>query len=98
MIKNYEELYASVGVKNAAALEKAIYKGTSCGAACRSLKTNDGVIIGSIVEGVDGDGTEYHELRFPFDIEDFWDIVQLVEEEADAIMYENSPQDVSEHK
>lgn len=95
MIKSYEELYASVGVANARSLEKAIYKGTSCGAACRSLDTNDGVIIGSIVEGVDGDGTQYYELRFPFDIETFWDIVQAVENEANEIMYQESPQDVS---
>ena len=85
MITSYDELYKAVGVKDKAGLAKAIYKGTDCGASCQPLFSRDGVVIGSIVEGVDGDGTHYFDLRFPFTMDKFWEIVQAVEDEAKDI-------------
>jgi len=86
MIETYEQLYIAVGVKSQGGLEKAIYKGTNCGASC--VKKDEGLFIGSIVEGVDGDGTEYHSLHFPFEMAKFWNTVQAVEDEADKIWHE----------
>ena len=83
MINNYEELYASVFVKDHAGLERRVYKGTTCGASCQ--KIDGGIMVGSIVEGVDGDGTEYHKLLFPFTKDQMWDTLQKVEEEASEI-------------
>jgi len=88
MIDNYDELYQAIGVSSQEGLEKAIYKGTKCGARCSKLECKTGVLIGSIVEGVDGDGTEYHKLFFPFDEEKFWAVVQAVDDEADEIWNE----------
>ena len=83
MVKTYMDLYFAVGVKTQATLENAICKGTNCGASC--VKKDEGLLIGSIVEGVDGDGTEYHQLNFPFEMPTFWDTVQAVEDEAKEI-------------
>jgi len=46
-----------------------------------------GVTVGSIVEGVDW-GTTPHTLRYPFEIQDFWDALQAVEDEANEIWYD----------
>jgi hypothetical protein len=62
-------------------LEKAIFKHTTCGA---YLEFYSGVVVGSIVEGVD-EGTEAHRLDFPFHIKDFWRALEKVEQEADMI-------------
>ena len=85
MITNFEELFEAVGVKDKEGLARAIYKGTCCGASCRPLHSRDGVVVGSIVEGVDGDGTEYYDLHFPFEVQKFWDTVHAVEVEAKEI-------------
>jgi len=82
-LNNYEELYASVFVKDQAGLERRVYKGTTCGASCQ--KIDGGIMVGSIVEGVDGDGTEYHKLLFPFTKDEMWDTLQKVEEDASEI-------------
>lgn len=86
MINNDAELFVEVGVTSFPALDKAIYKGTSCGATVQKIE--GGIRIGSIVEGVDGDGTEYHELKYPFEITTFWNTVQAVEDEAEEIWNE----------
>lgn len=58
---------------------KRIYKGTDCGA---WLEYGDDYIrVGSIVEGVD-DGTQVHELKWPFTKDEFWNAVDNVEKEA----------------
>jgi hypothetical protein len=46
-----------------------------------------GVTVGSIVEGVDW-GTDTHTLRYPFEIQDFWDALQAVEDEANEIWHD----------
>ena len=86
MINNYEELYKGVGVENQGSLEKVIYKSTSCGSSCRKIE--GGVLVGSIVEGIDSDGTEYYKLLFPFELDTFWDKLQEVEDEADILFNE----------
>jgi hypothetical protein len=82
-LEDIGDLYQGVGVSTQNGLERAIYKGTVCGASCTEIE--GGVLVGSIVEGVDGDGTEYHKVLFPFFLEHFWDVVQKVEDEASSI-------------
>lgn len=69
-------------------LEKAIYKGTACGAWIDKILSSDerviGVRVGSIVEGADP-CTEVHDRLFPFTDEQFWDSLQAVEDEAKEI-------------
>ena len=63
-------------------VSRTTYKYTQCGAWCE--KTEDGVSVGSIVEGVDY-GTETHTLTYPFNLDEFWEKLQLVEDEAKQI-------------
>ena len=88
MINNYEELYKILGVKDHHSFEKAIYRGTSCGASCQKIE--GGIKVGSIVEGMDGDGTQYHNLTFPFETKEFWDKLQEVEDEAEMLWREHN--------
>ena len=66
-----------------ASVQKAIYKGTSCGAWIEPIG-NTGVTVGSIVEGVDW-GTETHSLHYPFRESDLWSALEKVEAEANEI-------------
>ena len=43
-----------------------------------------GIAVGSIVEGVDW-GTDTHILHYPFKIQEFWDVLKNVEDEAKYI-------------
>jgi len=87
IVNNYKELVEDIiGEEDFERFQKAIYKGTSCGASCQ--KIDNGVRIGSIVEGVDGDGTQYYDLTFPFDTKDFWDRMSDVEREAEELFNE----------
>ena len=63
-------------------VERATYKYSDCGAWI--AQDEEGIKVGSIVEGVD-EGTETHKLNYPFQIEDFWDALKAVEEEAAQI-------------
>ena len=64
------------------AVSKAIFKGTNCGAWVAT--TGDAIQVGSTVEGAD-EGTEVHDLTYPFSKDDFWKAVQAVEDEAESI-------------
>ena len=75
MINNYEELYKGVGSENQIGLENMIYKSTSYGISC--TKIEGGILIGSIIEGLN------HKLLFPFELDTFWDKIQEVENEDD---------------
>ena len=87
IVNDYAELCTGVIEQdNWPLMEKYISKHTNCGASIQKIE--NGVKIGSIVEGVDGDGTEYHDLTFPFDTEDFWDKMNEVELEAAQIWNE----------
>lgn len=88
-INCFEDLCSHVGTdiydddeRTAKALDKAIYKGTTCGAWVE--KVPNGVNVGSIVEGCD-QYCDVQELRYPFDHTDFWAAVQRVEDQADEI-------------
>ena len=78
-----------------AALDKAVFKGTECGAWVQYWggDPNDpsrwmgGVAIGSIIEGYDA-CTSTHIVWFPCAINDFWEAVQAVSDEADDIWNE----------
>ena len=97
MIKNLKELAGEFGFqatnddRNKSLLEKYIYKFTVCGASVE-FKDN-GVTIGSIVEGVDY-GTEYYTLEFPFTKEVFWETIESVEAEAKQIWDETHEDDL----
>lgn len=79
-----------VGCPDFHVLEKAIYKGTSCGAWLESIDGDGrdnwmgGIAVGSIVEGSDR-YAERREIYFPCTIDDFWNAVQDVEEDAERI-------------
>ena len=67
-----------------ASVEKAIFKGTNCGAYIEPITGNTGVAVGSIVEGVDW-GTDTHCLHYPFKESELWSALEKVEAEANEI-------------
>jgi|DEB0MinimDraft_10_1074344.scaffolds.fasta_scaffold02325_5 hypothetical protein len=79
MIKNNQELLDEIGVDTVAQAEKAIYKGTDCGAWIQCEE--DGVTVGSIVEGSDAEVTR-DKLEYPIEVKEFWDCVEDVNSEA----------------
>ena len=87
-VNNYTEMVDSfIGDGDFERFQRAIYKNTSCGASCQKIP--NGVRIGSIVEGVDGDGTEYFDFIFPFNMNDFWEKMDEVERQAEEIFNEH---------
>ena len=73
------------GEKDIQDVTRNTYKYTSCGAFC--VEEEDGVLVGSIVEGVDY-GTENHKLTYPFKLSVFWEALGKVEDEARQIWKE----------
>lgn len=87
IVNSYTELCKMIGcVDDFDLAARAIYKGTNCGVSLQ--KIDNGVKIGSIVEGVDGDGTEYFDFVFPFNMNKFWETLTEVERQAAAIWNE----------
>jgi|TARA_R110000824_G_scaffold2419_11_gene11309 hypothetical protein len=84
IVNNMKELLSlrGCGEKTFHDLKRSTYKYTSCGAWVD--ENEQGVTLGSIVEGVD-EGTEIHSLAYPFTIEEFWAALQAVEDEASKI-------------
>ena len=70
------------GEVSVAQAKRSTYKYTSCGAWLETDK--EGVSVGSIVEGSD-QGTETYKLNYPFEIKDFWNSLDAVEQEAQEI-------------
>ena len=70
------------GEKTIAHVDRNTYKYTDCGAWCAKVK--NGISVGSIVEGVDH-GTDTHTVTYPFELQEFYDAIQLVEDEAKQI-------------
>ena len=101
MINNLSDLFAHVGVDNFESLEKAIYKGTECGAWLATIGDEvspegvEGVKVGSIVEGSDA-CAETRELEFPFESKEFWDACQAVDDEASALWDEAQAESINE--
>ena len=87
MINDYSELaIAIIDIDNFTKAERAIYKGTNCGASLQ--KIDNGVKIGSIVEGCAAE-TQYYDFTFPFDMCKFWETMTEIEKEAIAIYNEH---------
>jgi len=79
-VKGLEGLAAVWGVEpTEAAISKAVYKGTHCGAWIDFF--DGGVRVGSIVEGADF-GTKVYTVKFPCEEDDIHIALQLVEDEA----------------
>lgn len=70
------------GEETFANVERSTFKYTQCGAWTREVE--NGIEVGSIVEGVDH-GTDTHTVSYPFELQEFWDALQLVEDEAKQI-------------
>jgi len=83
-VNNFDEFLEArqLGERCLVDVERNTYKHTSCGA--YFIYTGETVAVGSIVEGVDY-GTEHRALSFPFSIDEFWDALKEVEDEADEI-------------
>jgi len=77
-----EGLLDALGGATEAVAQKAVYKGTACGAYLEFK--DDSVVVGSIVEGVDY-GTQAHVMKYPFGEDDFWSALTVVESEAQEI-------------
>ena len=83
-VKNLKEFIEArnCGEKDFSEVERATYKYTNCGAWI--TQDEEGILVGSIVEGCDH-GTEVHGVNYPFEIDDFWKVLELVEKEAEEI-------------
>ncbi|MBO00359.1 MAG: hypothetical protein CL438_06845 [Acidimicrobiaceae bacterium] len=83
-VNNLQDLLSQrkFGEETFAQLERNTYKYTTCGAWIH--ESDWGVALGSIVEGVD-EGTQTYTLNYPFTIEEFWEALQAVEDEAAEI-------------
>lgn len=82
-ICNVSQLAHAVGVITPGLIRKAIYKGTECGAWINFRE--DGVDIGSIVEGVN-ECTDTIKLDYEkFTDEDFWQALKKIEQQAKEI-------------
>ncbi len=66
-------------------MKRIVYKYTNCGAWI--VFDEKGITVGSIVEGVD-QGTDSHELEYPFTIDEYNAALQEVEDEASSIWNE----------
>jgi hypothetical protein len=76
-----------LGVEDLDRLKRAIYKGTNCGAWICETEEKNGLMVGSIVEGVDSE-TETFTLTFPFLYPELWEALEEVEAQADQIWKE----------
>lgn len=86
LIRNITDLADYVGVNAVGThaeveqrLQRAIYKGTDCGAWIRCWETE--VVIGTIVEGSDAEFTE--SMTYPFDSNDYDWKLDFLEEQAE---------------
>ena len=84
MIKCFEDFVRerSFGEKTEDDVSRNTYKYTDCGAWIEFDEKS--VTLGSIVEGVD-EGVSPVVLNYPFALDDFWKMLDSVEEEADRI-------------
>jgi len=83
MISNMADLAEMLAAEpNEASIKRNVYKYTDCGAWIE-LK-EDGIRLGSIVEGCDSDTATYA-LKYPFTEEDYRARVNAIEKEADAL-------------
>lgn len=83
-INNFEEFVEARGFdeKTREDVHRTTYKYSVCGAWIEF--NEDSVILGSIVEGVD-EGVGPVVLKYPFELDDFWKMLESVEEESERI-------------
>lgn len=83
-VNNMKELLEArgLGEKDFGDLKRNTYKYTDCGAWI--VEEDNGVSVGSIVEGVDGGATPVT-LTYPFDHGDLWDALESIERECNEI-------------
>ena len=93
IINSYNDLFDAVGIgiyddfeQTWAVLSKAIFKGTVCGAWVAQWENDDplGVVVGTIVEGVD-DCPAAIRIKVPFKISEFWNALTTIDSQADEI-------------
>tara|TARA_R110000772_G_scaffold249530_2_gene363933 strand:+ start:71016 stop:71327 length:312 start_codon:yes stop_codon:yes gene_type:complete len=74
-----------LGEKSFPEVERNTYKFTNCGAWIK--ETTKGVVVGSIIEGSDACCEEIV-LEYPFNIKEFWQALDQIENEADELWRE----------
>lgn len=79
MIKNEEDLLKSTGFESFGQLARALYRDVACGPWLE--RTPNGVMIGSIVEGVEECASPI-ELVYPFKLKKLWKAADRVNKEA----------------
>lgn len=105
LINTYADLAGALGSLDPteASVNRAVYQATDCGAWAKFLpavpsagtrhRRSPGVQFGSIVEGSDAEIGPYT-LRFPFDVEEMWAILDMIDAEAGRLWHEaNDPLD-----
>lgn len=75
IIHNEKQMLDCIGTDTVESAEKAIYKGTECGAWI--IFDEEGVSIGSIVEGSEAEVGPEH-LAYPFVSERFWEELEEI--------------------
>lgn len=82
MIENEKDAVEMLGGADRATAARRLYKDTECGAWIEF--EDDGIRIGSIVEGCDF-GTAIYPLKYPFEEDAFDERIKAIEAEADAL-------------
>jgi hypothetical protein len=91
MIHNIKQLAAQVGVPDCfvgdywKAVERAVYKGTSCG--CTFSHDDHGIEVAGYAEGADAE-CPTHRLDYPFSVEAFWCTLEQADEEGCEMWHE----------
>jgi hypothetical protein len=88
-MKDLNELVVALGT-TADMLFRDIYKYTECGAWIEVI--DGGIKLGSIVEGSDAE-TQTHTLMYPFNMTDFDETIEFIENEADKLWHEANDED-----
>ena len=82
MIKNEKEYLDHIDAETRAGAKRNVYKYTGCGAWVEF--EDDGISVGSIVEGCDF-GTTIYELKYPFEAGTYDRCIEAIEAEASAL-------------
>tara|TARA_R100000005_G_C4905597_1_gene145670 strand:- start:404 stop:682 length:279 start_codon:yes stop_codon:yes gene_type:complete len=83
-IKNLKDFLKErlLGEEDFSQVQKNTFKFTECGAYIE--EDEDGIAIGSIIEGSDLETSKTF-LRYPFEIQEFWDALEATEKEAQQL-------------
>ena len=78
MIKSLDDLANELGCSDFF-IGKVLFKAARCGIVFQ--ETDTGVAVAGYAEGADAD-CPWHELEFPFTIDEFWQIVEFADDEG----------------